>query len=103
MPIIPRTPIVPNRYAAFYSTKKLEPLSNNYDKFAELYSKSNSIVKVALVKQINNHVQNPIYEHLLNTMTHDNFDHIMGYLKSQNCEKMNYIIGTLVRLYSDRT
>lgn len=100
MPIIPRTPIVPNRYAVFYSTKKLETMTNNYDKFAELYSKSSSTVKLALVKQINNHVQNPIYEHLLNTMTHENVDHVMGYLKTQNCEKMNYIMGSIVKLYS---
>lgn len=100
MPIVPRTPIVPNRYPVFYSTQK-DCNSDEYDKFIKLYIRSSTPVKLALLDRITKHLENPVYEHLINTMNNDNVHHILGYLKTQNCGKLHSIIGILVKLYDN--
>ncbi len=95
MPLIPRTPIKINRYAVFYeNSNKIETCC--YEKFIDIYFKSNHEVQRMLLKQINDHVKHPVFDYILNTMTKENAVHVMGYLKSQNNSRFNWILNKII-------
>jgi len=87
--IVPRTP-EKRRRSTVHST-------DIYDQFIDTYLTSNSVNKSILLEVIVDFVKNPIYTHLFNTMNTDNVHHIMGYLRSQQSVKMNFILNHLLK------
>jgi hypothetical protein len=87
--IIPRTPLKRSR-------ENVAQTPDIYDKFIHRYLESNSIKRSVLIELILDFVEHPVYAHLFNTMNADNVHHIMGYLRSQQSVKMNFILNHLL-------
>jgi hypothetical protein len=86
--IVPRTPEKRQR-----STVQSTDI---YDQFIDTYLTANTIKKSILLEVIVDFVENPVYTHLFNTMNANNVHHIMGYLRSQQSTKMNFILNHLL-------
>jgi hypothetical protein len=67
-----------------------------YDQFIDTYLTADTLNKSILIEVIVEFVENPVYTHLFNTMNADNVHHIMGYLRSQQSVKMNFILNHLL-------
>jgi hypothetical protein len=87
--IIPRTPLKRSR-------ENVAQTLDIYDKFIHIYLESDSIKRSVLIELILDFVEHPVYTHLFNTMNAYNVHHIMGYLRSQQSVKMNFILNHLL-------
>jgi hypothetical protein len=84
--IIPRTPLKRQR----------ENVVDIYDQFTNKYLTTDTHNKSILIEVITDYVDHPIYTYLFTTMNEDNVHHIMGYLRSQQSVKMNFILNHLL-------
>ena len=92
--IVPRTPSKQRRVES--RQRSTVQTSDIYDQFIDTYLTTDEINKSILIEVIIEFVENPVYTHLFNTMNDDNVHHIMGYLRSQQSVKMNFILNHLL-------
>lgn len=93
--IIPRTP--PRNHADRSHVEKRQRVDSidNYDKFTEKYLAANTVNRSILIEVITDYIGHPVYTYLFSTMTTENVHHIMGYLRTQQSIKMNFILNHL--------
>ena len=104
--IVPRTPISPRRLSPI-SIMTLSPQTSPptsvsptvtvtqndvYDKFVDMYFAADIRVRNVLLKRIITYIGHPVYIHLLRTMDQENYNHVIGYLRSQRSVEMYHIL-----------
>ena len=100
MPVIPRTPLSPNRKLLATTQKENVPFRDLYDRFVDYYFGSDPEVRPLILDRIINFVGHPAYAHLLRTMTKDNAYHVIGYLRSQQNIELYMILVEITRTAS---
>jgi hypothetical protein len=103
MPVIPRTPLSPNRKLLATTQKENVPFRDLYDLFVDYYFGSDPEVRPLILERIINFVGHPAYAHLLRTMTTANAYHVIGYLRSQQNIELYMILVEITRAASSPT
>jgi hypothetical protein len=91
--IVPRTPLSPKRMNITSNVINVDI----YERFSEILFSVDPRVRSVLIKKVIDYVGHPAYTHLFQTMDKDNVHHIMGYLRSQRCIELYFIIDQVCK------
>jgi hypothetical protein len=95
--IIPRTPSKPARLSPINSPTTVSSNEKDvYDKFLDIYFRSDLSTQKLILKTVTDFVGHPAYTHILNTMDKGNAYYVIGYLRSQRSIDMYFILDQII-------